>query len=514
MTLSRWRTPLAGVASGALFALAFPPFELPVFAPLALVPWIAALATEDKRGRGLLSGALFGITYWCLSIPWIYFVVTRFGSQSSAMGYLSVLILSLILAEWPAVIAWGVVAVAPPRSAWRFAAFPVLWLAAEHARANVYGGFPWNLTAQALYRHPLWLQSAAFWGAYGVGFLVVGTSALLAAGVIRRSRRALAAAAVLALVTGAGGALRLASASPPGRSVSVALLQPNISQEARLLEERRAANYVAVVDRIRAAARAPERPDLIAIPESAFPLYWETSRTLRRDLTEIAAECQCVLLFNDVEIQADDRYYNVARLLTPEGMGPPYRKVHLVPFGEYVPLPKIFFFVRQISTEIGEFSAAEEPRVLRGGGADPWAIGTGICYEILYPLLSWKQVRDGATLLVTISNDSWYGAGGAQAQHFAGAVLRSVENERYLLRAAITGISGVVDEKGRIRAELPADRAGTLRGRAVLLSSRTPWTRYGFVFSGIADAIAVVMLMFGFVRWMRERRSKLRTTIS
>lgn len=502
----RWWTPVAGVASGALFALAFPPFELPILAPLALVPWIAALATEEKRGRGLLSGVLFGITYWCLSIPWIYFVVTRFGGQSGILGVLSVLILSLILAEWPAVIGWATVAVAPARSAWRFAAFPVLWLAAEHVRANVYGGFPWNLTAQALYRHPIWLQTAAFWGAYGVGFLVVATAALIAAGVILRSRRSLVAAAALVLVTGIGGAVRLARANPAGRTVSVALLQPGISQEARLREEKRAANYVAVMEQVREAARGPEKPDLIAVPESAFPVYWETSRALRRDLTEIVASCHCAILFNDVEIQADDRYYNVARLATQDGMGPPYRKVHLVPFGEYVPLPKIFFFVRQISTEIGEFSAAEEPRVLTSGDADPWLIGTGICYEILYPLLSWREVRDGATLLATISNDSWYGAGGAQAQHFAGAVLRAVENERYLLRAAITGISGIVDERGRIRAELPADRAGTLRGRAVLLSSRTPWTRYGFAFSGIADALAAGVLVSGFFRWVRNRR--------
>ena len=123
-------------------------------------------------------------------------------------------------------------------------------------------------------------------------------------------------------------------------------------------------------------------------------------------------------------------------------------------------------------------------------------------------------MRDGATLLATISNDSWYGAGGAQAQHFAGAVLRSVENERYLLRAAITGISGIVDEKGRIRTELPADRTGTLRRRVALFSSRTPWTRYGFAFSGVADSIAIGMLVFGFLRWRRERRSKRRTTVS
>jgi apolipoprotein N-acyltransferase len=170
-------------------------------------------------------------------------------------------------------------------------------------------------------------------------------------------------------------------------------------------------------------------------------------------------------------------------------------------------LPRIFFFVRQVSTEIGEFSAAKEPAVLRNDG---WAIGTGVCYEILYPVLSWKEVRDGASLLVTISNDSWYGAGGAQAQHFAGAVLRSVENERYLLRAAITGISGIVDEKGRILAELGPDEKGTIRGAARLFTSRKPWTRFGFACSGVCDAVAGGVLLFGLLRWRRERRTRAR----
>ncbi len=123
-------------------------------------------------------------------------------------------------------------------------------------------------------------------------------------------------------------------------------------------------------------------------------------------------------------------------------------------------------------------------------------------------MLSWKQVRNGANLLATISNDSWYGAGGAQAQHFAGAVLRAVENERYLLRAAITGISGIVDEKGRILAELRRDEKGTLRGAARLLTNRTPWTRYGFAFSGLCDAVAIGVLIFGLVRWRRSRPAR------
>jgi apolipoprotein N-acyltransferase len=283
----------------------------------------------------------------------------------------------------------------------------------------------------------------------------------------------------------------------------VALLQPNIPQEARLDESRAAENYSSVLDQIRAAAA--ETPDLVVVPESAFPVYWELSPTLRRDLTEIAKTCGCAILFNDVDLETDDRYYNAARLLAPDGLAGPYRKVHLVPFGEYVPLPSLFFFVRQVSTEIGEFSAAAEPAVLE---SPPWRIGTGICYEVLYPVLGWKQVRSGANLLVTISNDSWYGAGGAQAQHFAGAVLRSIENERYLLRAAITGISGIVDEKGRILAELPPDRAGIVRGGARLFETRTAWTRFGFAFSGLCDAVAVGALLAAVARWRRERQAR------
>jgi apolipoprotein N-acyltransferase len=500
--LRRWRAHLSAIASGVLFALAFPQYDLPLLAPLALVPWICALAVEEKRARGLVSGFVFGLAYWTVSIPWILFVVTRFGGQSKVMGLLSVVILAAINAEWPAIVGWAIVAAAPPRSAWRFALFPVLWLAAEHARANVYRGFPWNLTAEALYRHPVWLQSAAFWGAYGVGFLIVSVSALIAAAVLRRRAGPLFAAGVLVLVVGIGGAIRL-SARPDrsAKAISIALLQPNIAQESRLREDRTAANYAAVIGQAREAAAT--RPDLIVIPESALPVYWEASRTLRRDLTDISASCGCAILFNDVDVESDDRYYNAARLLTPRGLGAPYRKVHLVPFGEYVPLPKIFFFVRQVSTEIGEFSAAEEPTVLRGNDL---AIATGVCYEILYPILSWKQVRGGANLITTISNDSWYGAGGAQAQHFAGAVLRTVENERYLLRAAITGISGVADEKGRIVAELPPNEKGTIRATAKLFTTRTPWTRYGFAFSGLCDAIAIAVLAIGSVRWLRSRK--------
>ena len=499
-----WRTPLAGALSGLLFSLAFPPLEWVLLLPLALVPWLLALAAEESRGRALFSGVLFGFAYWCASIPWIVYVVTHYGGQSIAMGFVSMLLLAAILSEWTAVVAWGTVACAPAGSGRRLAAFALLWAASEHARSFVYGGFPWNLAGHALYRHPVWTQTAAVWGVFGVGFLVVACSSLIAQAVRTRRPWPLFAAALLALAAGAAGAARLASASPPGVPLSVAILQPNLSQESRLSPGGAAAGYASVMEQARAAAS--KKPALIVLPESAFPVYWDRSPSLQRDLTGIARESGGLVLFNDVEEVADGRYYNAARIAGADGLSASsYRKVHLVPFGEYVPLPRLFFFVRQVSTEIGAFSAAARPSPIQAGGL---RLSVGICYEILYPSLSREQVASGANLLATISNDSWYGRAGAQPQHFAGAVLRAVENDRYLLRAAITGISGIVDGRGRIRATLPENERGILSGTVLLQPGKTAWTRWGYVLPILADAAGVLMLVFGFVRWLRLRKPR------
>ncbi len=476
--------------------------EWVVLLPLALVPWLAALAREESRSRALWSGVLFGIAYWCASIPWIYFVVTRYGGQAGPMGVVCLVILSLILAEWPAIVAWGTVASAPAGSPWRMAAFPLLWMATEHVRSElVYGGFPWNLVGHALYRHPVWLQTASVWGVYGVGALAVGLSALLAAGITTGRLRPILGAALLVIAAGVWGTVRLAAARPEHPELAVALLQPNLTEEMRAGTEGAVRTYGEVL--VQAQEAAAERPSLIVIPESALPVYWQRSLTLRQDLATIA-QAGPSILFNDVEEESDGRYYNVARLLAPGGLaGRPYRKVHLVPFGEYVPLPRVFFFVRQISTEIGAFEKAATPAVLRSGAL---AIGTAICYETIYPSLARRETADGANLLATISNDSWYGRGGAQEQHFAGAVLRSVENDRYLIRAAITGISGIVDPRGRILAQTRPNQRTLVRGSVRLETGSTTWTRWGFRIPPVADALGAAVLLFGLVRWVRDRQ--------
>ncbi|HEY6146117.1 MAG TPA: apolipoprotein N-acyltransferase [Thermoanaerobaculia bacterium] len=504
MRFAQWRTSAAGVLSGLLFALAFPPHGWAVLVPLALAPWAAALAVEERRFRALLSGALFGMAFWSASIPWISYVVTTYGGQPRAMGAVCVALLALILAEWPAAVGWGTAAVAAPGSLRRLAAFPILWAAAEHARSVVYGGFPWNLTGWALARRPVWTQTASVWGVYGLGFAAACVAALLAAAALRRRLFFAAAAGLLVLLAGGFGVARLARAPDPaatGESLRVALVQPNLSEEDRKTPAGAAAGYEMLVGLGLEAARGS---DLIVFPESAFPMYWERSPRLQADLLRISRACGCPVLFNDVTTEADGRVSNAARVVTPDGLAVGiYRKVHLVPFGEYVPLPKLFFFARQISQEIGEFSAASEPVVLRTGRT---ALGVGVCYEIIYPPLACRQTSDGANLLATISNDSWYGRAGAQQQHFQGAMLRSVENGRDLVRAAITGVSGIVDWRGRVVGELPENRPGILRGTVRLRTGLTAWTRWGHLLPLAADAAAVGVLLSGLARWLRANK--------
>jgi len=447
--------------------------------------------------------------FWCVSIPWVAFVVTHFGGQPAWMGAICVFLLALILAEWPLFVAWIVVAAFRPRSPGRLLAFPALWMAAEHARSVVYKGFPWNLTANALADHPRWLQTASWWGAYGVGALIAGAAALVAAILVARTakRRIAAAAALLAgiaLVGAIGGRSLAVPAAASEAPVSVVGLQPDIPQTVRETAEGAARQYAIVIDAIRAAAS--RRPDLILVPESSFyGLTWQRSAVLRRDLSAIARDSGASILFNDVDEESEDVYFNAARLVTPSGLAPAtYRKVHLVPFGEYVPLPRLFFFMKSVSRAVGSFSAAPSPVVLKSGRL---ALGPAVCYEMTYPSLVREEVRRGASLLVTISNDAWYGRAGAQEQHFAAMPLRAIESGRPFARAAITGISGVVDARGRILARTLPDTPGVAAAAVVPSGVRTVWTRWGgVVFPGAADLLAAAMLLSAIVRGIRGRR--------
>src|SRR5262249_5708139 len=154
----------SALVSGLLFAPAFPPFEWVVLLPLAPVPWLVALTQEESRRRAFLSGVLFGMAYWCASIPWIIYVVTHYGGQGAAMGVVCLVCWAATVWGRPALAAGGPPASPRAGSGARLAFSPPLGMASEPARSFVYKGFPWTLAGHALYRHSIWIQTASVWG--------------------------------------------------------------------------------------------------------------------------------------------------------------------------------------------------------------------------------------------------------------------------------------------------------------------------------------------------------------
>ena len=204
---------------------------------------------------------------------------------------------------------------------------------------------------------------------------------------------------------------------------------------------------------------------IVLWPESSTPFHFEEQPEQAGRVRALARDAKVPILLGSDEIErgVPTRYYNSAFLLRPDGTDAGvYRKMHLVPFGEYVPLKRVLFFAAPLVEAAGDFSAGESAVLLP---VDGHLISAAICYEIVYPDLVRRFVVAGSELLTTITNDAWFGATSAPYQHFAQASMRAIENGRYLVRAANTGISGVVDPYGRVVAQSRLYRAGGHRER-------------------------------------------------
>jgi apolipoprotein N-acyltransferase len=320
-------------------------------------------------------------------------------------------------------------------------------------------------------------QLASVVGVYGLsGLLALVSSAAAFAIVDRRRRRwTFAGAAALAVAACAvWGQTRLNSgdAARAGDPVRVAVLQGNIAQEDKwnpALRDAITERYLSMTREALAAGAT-----FIIWPESSTPFYFEhdssaaarsavspgrrTPRSCRQRPGRAAAD--------DAGRRRDRAYYNAAFLVKPDGqVGAVYRKMHLVPFGEYVPLQSLLFFVGPIVEALSPFTPGEEPVLLPVGDR---LASTAICYEVIFPSLIRRFVLDGSQLLTTITNDAWYGESSAAYQHWDQAAMRSIEQGRYLARSANTGISGFVDPYGRAVKKTRAVRAGAgHRGRAL-----------------------------------------------
>lgn len=499
----------AAAVSGLLLTAAFPKIGASYMAWAALTPLLwGAMGLSFKNGFRL--GAVFGLAHYLSLIYWVVGTMHTYGGLSFWVSVPVLFLFSGVLALFPGLFC-GLLGPVTARSPSAVITAPVLWTASEFARTKLFSGFPWELLGHSQHPHLTLIQMVDITGVFGLGFLIMLSNVLLLLLFMRLSSTGdkqapvrngiftglLAVFALLIALAFIYGKSRIQQidrqlAAAPHRTVSV--VQGNIAQNLKWDPD----NQIAIIEKylklsMTALASAPA-PELIVWPETATPFYFLADRALTHKVVSgVKAVGVDVLLGSPFLVGTQDsiQYYNSAFLITAQGhVTNRYDKAHLVPFGEYVPFKKWLPFLGKMVEQVGDFVPGKPGAVLAWGKV---GLGIQICYEIIFPSLARMMTANGATLLVNLTNDAWYGISSAPYQHFTLALFRSVENKRSLIRSANTGISGFFDPVGRVLAETPLFKEAVITQKVPLLNTRTIYTRHGDWFAAGCAVLAALL---------------------
>jgi apolipoprotein N-acyltransferase len=456
--------------------------------------------------RAILLGLLTGVVYFAGTLYWLVETMTTFGGLAAPIALFAAAVLVAYLSLFPAAFA---LVLARMRASMGTPLALLLaapsWVATELGRQHVWDGFPWALLGYSQVTVLPIAQLASLVGVYGLSGLLALTSAATAFVIIdQRARRWTVAAAVICLVAGCAfwGRARMATGSlvHQGETVRVAVVQGNIAQEDKwdpLLTDAIISRYLSMTREAIAKGAA-----FVIWPESSLPVYFEEDPARANAVRRLARESNIALLIGSDQVERvradapvnapDNRFYNAAFLVRPDGStGGVYRKMQLVPFGEYVPLQRVLFFVGPIVEAVSNFTSGEHPVLLPVG---THKVSTAICYEVIYGSLMRRFVTDGSELLTTITNDAWYGRSSAAYQHWDQASLRAIENGRYLARAANTGVSGFVDPYGRVLERSALFEQAVIVRDVRYLQTRTLYSRIGDLVAWLSLVVVVAAL--------------------
>jgi apolipoprotein N-acyltransferase len=505
---------ILALVSGILLALSFPRFGHPILAWIALAPVIVPLfqsnqgRTTFQRGRAFLPGFVAGLGYFGGTVYWTGTVVTQFGGLPTAFGVVVAALLVAYLSLFPGLftLCLGWLGAAYGRRAILLA--PAIWVTTELARTYFWSGFPWLLLGYSQTTVLPIAQFASVVGVFGMSALVALVSTALAYLVISRSAAAIVTVGVTAAVLVGltlWGSRRLENNGlvGQGRELRVALIQGNIPQDQKW-DERQADNIRNTYLTMTREA-AGKGAKLVIWPESSTPFPFMDDKAGGEKIRALVRETGIELLLGSDQVDsATKSYYNAAFLVRKDGtVAGVYQKMHLVPFGEFVPLQQLLFFVGPLVEQVGGFTAGREMVTLP---TSEGPISTAICYEIVFPRLVGESVTRGSQLLTTITNDAWYGHSSAPYQHFLQASMRAIEQGRYLARAANTGITGFIDPYGRVMQQTEIFERAILVADVRMLDARTIYGRIGDLVAYICAALTLVSLLFaGGIRGFRSR---------
>ena len=494
--------------SGLLLFLSFPKVELGPLAWIALVPLLIFLYDKD-HWTAFKSGFYCGLVYFFGTLYWIYHSIHYYGGVPLVPSLLLVLVLCMYFSLYPAFFALLYAANMKRTDMPALIVAPLLWTTLEFLRSYVLGGFPWSSLGYSQYTFLPIIQISDITGVYGVSFLIVAVNAALVDVLLfkrRYTERPLAsllpttsgfvALALFIVFTLSYGAYRLHQ-HRSGPVVKAAVIQGNIEQDKKWDPSYQQTVINVYKDLSFSAAR--EMPELIVWPETSVPFFFRTDKELTAYMVSFQRQMNSYLLFGSV-LEKDRkegtkssaaRYTNSAVLLDKNGtITYIYDKIHLVAFGEFVPLRRLLSFV-DLTGAIGDFVPGESyTKAVTPFGS----FGTLICYEIIFPGMVRKFYTTGGDFIVTITNDAWFGMTPGPYQHFSMAVFRAIENRKPVIRAANTGISGFIDSCGRIIAKTDLFTRTYLVAGVKTDRTLSPYTKYGDIFSYL-NIIGTLLLL-------------------
>jgi len=498
---------MLSTASGILLIAGFPPFDLYPLAWVALVPLLISLWEKEARESFLLGG-LTGLIFFLGTIYWVFNSMHYYGNVPAILAALLMIMLSIYLGAYIGLFAMIFNSLSQRSRFPSLVIVPVLWVTLEVIRTYALTGFPWSLLGYTQYRFLPLIQISDITGIYGVSFLVAATNGVVFDAAFHRSRKvnkmplfaegpitaSIIVYVVIILLTLLYGMWRL-NTDEKGRTIRASVIQGNIDQGVKW-DNRHKENILNTYKRLSIMASAGA-PDIIVWPESSVPFIYGYEEKPTADFNTFQKDLHASLLFGSViaknNKEGETLLSNSAVLLSPEGkLLSTYDKIHLVPYGEYIPLKKLFPFINKLTSGIGDFVPGKEPVVMK----TPFAgIGNLICYEIIFPGLVRKFVNQGADLLVTITNDAWFGRTSAPYQHFSMAVFRAVENRVPVIRAANTGISGFIDPKGRIKRKSDIFVEDTLTESVTIgVFGKSFYAKFGDIFAYLCIISAVLLI--------------------
>ena len=469
--------------------------------------------------RAFLLGLVAGMVYFVGTIYWTSTVVATFGQLATPIAIFAMLLLAAYLSLYPAIAALVTSVLIRRIGAAALFLAPAAWVATEFLRGYFFGGFPWVPLGNSQVTVLAVAQLASVLGVYGLTALVALVNAAIAYSMLTGGAarvKTLAVAGALLIAVAGWGAWRIGDGSlvRQGTPIRVGLVQGNIEQTLKWRPDQARRIFTTYIAMTRDVVRRGAQ--YVIWPESSTPFSFESDQVGEREMRALAREVGVPILFGSDQTvldrggrlppprdgissdqPPDEKHYNAAFQLAPDGMtSAVYRKIHLVPFGEFVPLSDwltIFPPLVQTLAGFAPFTAGESMVVLPVG---QHKASTAICYEVVYPSLVREAVLGGSELLTTITNDAWYGHSSAPFQHFAMASMRAIEHGRYLARAANTGISGVVDPYGRVVARSGIFVEVGLVEEVRFLTGRTIYSAIGDVVAYIAMAMVVLALVF------------------